>query len=229
MQMQQQQQMQHYGNPNPFMQPQMPQIQPHMQQQEQQHLQHLPTAVLDAVTQGVGRTAIKRPRTGGRASTMTQLWLTHADKMEHYLKFLDDRHNAVVALHKLEIYTALQESPISSVMFSPDRKLMAMAIHQEHNWKVPGPIGMRKGTSEENAPLPEELTEVAKELQASLTRLGGLKRRARMEVNKSINELRGFHAKEAEETAQAQASAQDEAHLSDFDLEALLPLVSGGN
>jgi hypothetical protein len=43
-----------------------------------------------------------------------------------------------------------------------------------------------------------------------------------MEVNKSINELRGFHAKEAEETAQAQASAQDEAHLSGFDADAIL-------
>jgi hypothetical protein len=50
-----------------------------------------------------------------------------------------------------------------------------------------------------------------------------------MEVNKSINELRGFHAKEAEETAQAQASAQDEAHLSDFDLDAILDLVRDGN
>ena len=70
--------------------------------------------------------------------------------------------------------------------------------------------------NEENAPLPEELTEVAKELQQTLTKLGGLKRRARMEVNKSINELRGFNAKEAEETAQAQASAQDEEHA-DFD------------
>jgi hypothetical protein len=82
--------------------------------------------------------------------------------------------------------------------------------------------------NEENAPLPEELTEVAKELQQTLTKLGGLKRRARMEVNKSINELRGFNAKEAEETAQAQASAQDEEHA-DFDLEAILDLVSGGN
>ena len=177
---------------------------------------------------GPGRTVVKRPRTGGRASTMIQLWSKHADKMEDYLKILDDRHTAVVALHTLERYTALQESPISSVLFSPDRKLMTMAIHQERNWKVPGPIGMRTGTNEENAPLPEELTEVAKDLQHTLTRLGELKRKARIEVNKSINELRGFNAKEAEETAQAQAPAQDEEHA-DFDLEAKLDLVSGGN
>ena len=46
-----------------------------------------------------------------------------------------------------------------------------------------------------------------------------------MEVNKSINELRGFHAKEAEETAQA----QDEAHLTESDVDELLAYVSGGN
>jgi hypothetical protein len=145
--------------------------------------------------------------------------------MEDYIRILDDRHTAVVALHKLERYTALQESPISSVMFSPDRKLMTMAIHQEHNWKVPGPIGMRTGTNEENAPLPEDLTEVARDLQQTLTRLGELKRSARIGVNKSINELRGFHAKEAEETAQA----QDEAQLTESDVDELLAYVSGGN
>ena len=174
---------------------------------------------------GPGRTVVKRPRTGGRASTMIQLWSKHADKMEDYLSILDDRHTAVVALHTLERYTALQESPISSVMFSPDRKLMTMAIHQEQDCKVPGPIGMRTGTNKMNAPLPAALTEVAKELQHTLTKLGDRKRKARMEVNQSINELRGFDAKEAEETAQAQASAQDEEHAG-FDADALFACLA---
>ena len=184
---------------------------------------------------GPGRTVVKRFRTGERTSTVTQLWLKHAKKMVEYLRILDDRHKAVVALHKLEIHTALQESPISSVMFSPDRKLMTMAIHQEQDCKVPGPIGMRTGTNKMNAPLPAALTEVAKELQQTLNKLGDRKRKARMEVNQSINELRGFDAKEAEETAQsqapaqdeetaqAQASAQDEEHT-DLDLDAILAL-----
>jgi hypothetical protein len=234
-QMQQQQQQQHLQphhpmNPyqqtfSPTMQQQQPPMQPSMQQQQPPMHRSNDTA---SVTQGVGRTARRRPRTGGRASTMSRLWSTHADKIEDYLRILDNRHTAVVALHKLERHTALQESPISSVMFSPDRKLMTMSIHQEHNWEVPGPIGMRTGTNEENAPLPEDLTEVARDLQQTLTRLGELKRRARMEVNKSINELRGFDAKEAEETAQAQASAQDKEHA-DFGVDALMACLGSGN